>query len=82
MKSSTRYFENRNCDYYPCHDGIDEMNCIFCFCPMYHMKDCPGNPSYIQTEKKILKSCMNCTFPHHAKNYDEIMCRIKAANEK
>ena len=36
------YFENRDCDYYPCHDA-EHINCMFCFCPLYPKEDCGGD---------------------------------------
>ena len=44
---SHSYFENRECEYYPCH-GLDAVNCLFCFCPLYSIADCGGNPKYIK----------------------------------
>ena len=29
MEDSYRYFENHACVYYPCHKGIEHMNCLF-----------------------------------------------------
>ena len=73
MENSYKYFENRDCKYYPCHEGIEHMNCLFCYCPMYRLEHCPGNPSYIEKGEKRIKNCTNCTFPHQAQNYDKIM---------
>ena len=72
MSFSNRYFENRDCKYYPCHKGSDEINCLFCYCPLYRMEKCPGNPEFIQKGDKTIKSCINCTFPHQKENYDKI----------
>ena len=30
-ENSYRFFSNRECQYYPCHEGIEEMNCLFCY---------------------------------------------------
>ena len=46
-ENSYRFFSNRECQYYPCHEGIEEMNCLFCYCPLYERRHCPGNPEYI-----------------------------------
>lgn len=73
MENSHRYFENRACKYYPCHENMDEMNCLFCYCPLYSFKHCPGNCEYIETPNGQIKSCMDCTFPHKAENYDVII---------
>ena len=77
MKNSYRFFENKECDYFTCHEGLDNFNCLFCYCPMYHVKNCPGNPVYKEKEGKRLKICTNCTFPHQAENYDKVIDVIK-----
>lgn len=73
MKNSSRFFANKECQYYPCHGGIEELNCLFCYCPLYVLEHCPGNCSYIEINGKRIKECTNCTFPHQAENYDMIM---------
>lgn len=73
MKNSYRFFANRECEYYPCHKNIEEMNCLFCYCPLYEREHCPGKPEYIETAGGRIKSCMDCTFPHEPENYDIIM---------
>jgi len=77
MKNSAKYFENRDCKYYPCHQGLEEMNCLFCYCPLYHLEECPGNPDFIVKDGKKIKCCINCTFPHRAENYELIMQYLK-----
>ena len=76
MKNSFKYFENRDCKYYPCHEGIEHMNCLFCYCPLYLMDDCPGSPKYIEKDGKIIKSCIDCTFPHESDNYTQIIKKL------
>ena len=73
MENSYRFFANKDCKYYPCHEGIEELNCLFCYCPMYHLENCPGAPSYKEKEGKRIKICTKCTFPHRYENYDEVM---------
>jgi len=75
--NGTFYFENRSCDYYPCHSGSDHINCMFCYCPFYRREECPGNPEFIKKGKKTIKSCMNCRFPHEYGNIDRIMEKLK-----
>lgn len=77
MENSFQYFENRDCKYYPCHEGIEHINCLFCYCPLYSMKNCPGNYTMIEVEGKPLKSCMDCSFPHKAENYDKVNAILK-----
>lgn len=73
MEHSFRFFENKDCQYYPCHEGISELNCLFCYCPLYERANCPGSTEYLMRDGKRIKSCMNCTFPHQPENYDIIM---------
>ena len=73
MKNSYRYFENRECQYYPCHKGAEEINCLFCYCPLYGLEHCPGNYRYIEVNGKTIKECTDCTFPHRAESYDTII---------
>lgn len=73
MKHSYRFFENRECKYFPCHEGLEEFNCLFCYCPMYGRENCPGNPEYIEHEGRKIKVCTNCDFPHRSESYDKII---------
>ncbi|MBR6230927.1 MAG: metal-binding protein [Lachnospiraceae bacterium] len=74
MDNSSRFFENRSCEYFPCHEGLENFNCLFCYCPMYWFKECLGDPKFIKTkEGKIIKACTDCTFPHVPEHYDAVM---------
>jgi len=73
MKNSFRFFENRDCEYYPCHHTEQPLNCLFCYCPLYSKNSCPGTPSYIDRGGKLIKDCSGCLFPHIAENYDAII---------
>ena len=77
MENSYKFFENKECQYYPCHKGIEEINCLFCYCPMYFLKKCPGNPKYIERSGKKIKNCADCAFPHILENYDKVMAVLK-----
>ena len=73
---SYRFFQNKDCEYFPCHktDCPDRFNCLFCFCPLYPLGDrCGGNFTY--TEDGI-KDCSECLYPHQPENYDEICDRF------
>lgn len=75
---SYKYFENRSCEYYPCHK-LENMNCLFCFCPLY-LTDCGGN---FTTLSNGVKDCSNCTIPHIESNYEYILAKFRiAANTK
>lgn len=73
MENSYRYFENRDCKYYPCHKEIENMNCLFCYCPLYARENCPGNYKYIDIHGTQIKECTDCTFPHREENYETII---------
>ena len=55
MENSYKYFKNKDCKYFPCHKGLDDFNCLFCYCPLYEMKNCPGNKRYIEKNGKPLR---------------------------
>ena len=77
MEQSYRFFENKECKYFPCHKGLEEFNCLFCQWPKYPIKDCPGNPQFVEKKGKNIKVCTNCTFPHQPENYDRIVKILK-----
>lgn len=84
MENSSRFFKNTECKYYPCHkdnSGTDkvteEINCLFCYCPLYHMDPCPGDNRYIEKDGKKIKVCTNCSFPHKPENYDRVIEILK-----
>ncbi len=76
MDNSSRFFANRECEYYPCHDMEGDLNCLFCYCPLYNLR-CPGNFTVIEKNGRKINSCMDCTFPHEAGNYDKIIEILK-----
>lgn len=78
MKNSYRFFENKECEYFPCHQNLEHFNCLFCYCPLYLREHCPGKPEYIKRpDGNIIKNCSNCTFPHQPENYDVIIQFLK-----
>ena len=57
--NSSRFFQNRACEYFPCHEGIPEesFNCLFCFCPLYTLgKQCGGNWTYTKKRSKAART--------------------------
>ena len=71
----SRFFQNRQCEYFPCHSGVAEadFNCLFCFCPLYALGSrCGGAYRYTPQGDK---DCSHCTFPHRPENYDKILAR-------
>ena len=76
VRHSSRFFENRDCAYFPCHAAMEgePFNCLFCYCPLYALgRDCGGNFCY--TESGI-KNCVNCMFPHRKENYHRVIARF------
>ena len=76
MNNSYKYFENRECKYFPCHKGLQDINCLFCYCPLYNQENCPGKYKYIESNGRLIKESADCTFPHEAENYDIIMALL------
>ena len=74
------FFRNLECEFFPCHktDDPERFNCLFCFCPLYHMADCGGD--YVNYDG--VKDCSACTYPHDPANYDEICARLGAEDNE
>ena len=71
------FFQNRACEYFPCHEGVDEesFNCLFCYCPLYCLGEkCGGNFRYSPNGNK---DCTLCSIPHKRENYSYITGRFK-----
>ena len=74
---SASYFENRDCPYYPCHDG-EHINCLFCFCPLYGQEDCGGSYTMISgKDGKPVKDCSQCVIPHQEEGYAYILSKLQ-----
>lgn len=70
------FFQNKECEYFPCHPGADprHFSCLFCYCPLYALGEkCRGN--FVYTEDGI-KDCSNCLTPHCRENYSKIMDKM------
>ena len=77
MKNSYRFFENRECEYFPCHEKTGDFNCLFCYCPLYTREHCPGNCSFMEKDGRKIKICTECSFPHKPENYDAVIQILK-----
>ena len=73
--SCSNFFQNKDCEYFPCHDSSTEnFNCLFCYCPLYSLgEDCGGNFYYLDNG---VKCCEKCTLPHSEKGYEHIQKHI------
>jgi len=76
MEKHYQFFQNRDCEFFPCHEGVSEenFNCLFCYCPLYTLgQRCGGNCVYLENG---VKSCESCAFPHHRENYAAVVKRF------
>lgn len=63
------FFQNEECEYFPCHANADPetFSCMFCYCPLYALgENCGGNFKYT---KNGVKDCSGCLVPHRRENY-------------
>ena len=69
------FTQHTACEFFPCHKTghPEDFNCLFCYCPMYRLEHCPGNPRYFEKNGRRIKDCSGCTFPHDPEHYDTIM---------
>lgn len=74
MKNSYKFFQNKECEWFPCHSipSTENFSCLMCFCPLYNYDDCGGN--YIMLENGI-KDCSGCIVPHY--NYDYVINKLR-----
>ena len=79
QENSHAFFANTACRYYPCHEGETELNCLFCFCPLYALgSKCGGNFTFMADGTK---DCSNCLLPHSAGGYDYICKKFEQIKE-
>lgn len=70
-----KFSQNNKCEYFPCHKVKNEaeFNCLFCFCPLYMLKDdCGGKFKYT----KGVKDCSDCLIPHSKGAYEHVMSKM------
>jgi Zn-finger protein len=80
MQASFRFFSNTKCRYFPCHAGDPaRFNCLFCYCPLYLVPECGGNPRYAANG---LKDCSACLRPHLPEAYDEILEVLRRLSDR
>ena len=82
MKNSYKFFNNRECKYFPCHSvknnqaDNSSFNCLFCYCPLYSSGEkCGGNFKYSGATR--IKNCTDCDLPHLPEYYDVIIAKLK-----
>ena len=68
-----KFFQNRKCEFFPCHKGINDadFSCLFCYCPLYALGDrCGGSFTFLENG---IKDCSGCVRPHRRENYEVIL---------
>jgi len=81
MSQHYKFFQNKECEYFPCHKvkNEEEFNCLFCYCPLYMLKDeCGGNFNY----DREIKDCSKCLKPHTKSSYEFIMSKMDVVMER
>ena len=76
-----KFCQNRSCEFFPCHKGMDteNFNCLFCYCPLYPLgNQCGGSFTYLENG---IKDCSGCLIPHHRENYDRVLEKMEAVME-
>lgn len=75
------FFQNRQCEFFPCHATKDpeNFNCLFCYCPLYALgRDCGGSCRYTLDG---VKDCSGCLFPHRRENYPLVLEKFRLLAE-
>ena len=69
------FFPHTQCEAFPCHAGIapEAFNCLFCYCPLFHLDDCGGTFTRLPTGGK---DCSECALPHAKDNYDTVIAKL------
>ena len=84
ISNSYRFFQNRECEFFPCHEVQDEdaFNCLFCYCPIYLDDNCLGSPEYIITGRgQRIKDCSSCLVVHSPEMYDKVIAHLRRQDE-
>lgn len=82
--NSYRFFQNRECEFFPCHEVQDKaaFNCLFCYCPLYLDDNCIGSPEYIITGRgQRIKDCSSCLVVHSSEMYDKVIAHLRRQDE-
>ena len=82
--NSYRFFQNRECEFFPCHEVQDEaaFSCLFCYCPLYLDDNCIGSPEYIITGRgQRIKDCSSCLVVHSPEMYDKVIAHLRRQDE-
>jgi len=76
MSENYKFTQHKSCEFFPCHktNNPEKFNCLFCYCPLYMLKDkCGGNFKYTNG----IKDCSDCLVPHSPGGYEHVMSKMK-----
>ncbi len=75
MTDNYKFFSNKKCEYYPCHPlpPGEDLNCLFCFCPLYSRSDCGGDFTILDNG---IKDCSECTLVHGISGYSHVISKL------
>ena len=79
-----QFFQNRQCEYFPCHEveKEEDFNCLFCYCPLYQKERCLGHPSFLLNGKgQKIKDCSKCELVHRREMYDAVIRALAERDE-
>ena len=80
---SYKFFNNKDCEFFPCHKTNDKenFNCMFCYCPLYMLgSECGGNFTILENG---IKDCSNCILPHiKDKGYEHVQKKMSEVIER
>ena len=70
-----KFFQHKECEFFPCHPVKDpeNFNCLFCYCPLYALGD-NGGGNFTYNEKGF-KDCTKCALPHKRSNFDYVLAK-------
>lgn len=76
-----QFFQNERCEFFPCHSvkNLETFNCLFCYCPLYTLKDCCGGNFKVLEDGT--KDCSHCFIVHGPKGYDHVMSKMREIME-
>lgn len=79
--SNYKFNQNKKCEYFPCHKGVedDKFNCLFCYCPLYMLGDACGGDFKVNHG---IKDCSGCIKPHDENSFDFVMSKMKLVMAK
>ncbi len=61
MSQNYKFNQHTKCEYFPCHKGSNKetFNCLFCYCPLFMLKDKCGGDFKVKTVLKTVQLVRN-----------------------